>query len=238
MVPELTSRVGVRCRGVGDLVLPLFPMGAVLFPDEPIPLCAFDDAQQRLVSDVMDAPGPGRIGVVAIREGREAGKDGVRALHDVGCVAQVRKVAERGDGRVIVIAAGTQRFRVDKLDRSGPYLRGEVEVLAEETGDEIAAQRAAAIVRQVFAAYLGEMAGPDGAPVDVPALPADPVGLSYLVAALMMAGLPVKQSLLAEPDALARLTAERALLSWEIAFRRRCLSTPMPEFMHSSHSHN
>ena len=235
MVPCFAMRVGVRCRGVGELLLPLFPMNSVLFPDEPVPLCAEDDAQRRLVRDVMDAAGPGRIGVVTLRE---AAKDTGPALHDVGCVAEVRKIAECGDGRVIVIAAGTRRFRVTRLDRSGPYLRGEVELLAEETGDEAAAQLAAAAVRQAFAAYLGDVPGLGTTPVDLPALPSDPVGLSYLVAALIMADLPVKQSLLAEPDALARLTTERGLLSWEIAFRRKFMSTPMPEFMHSTHSHN
>lgn len=219
-------------------LLPLFPLSAVLFPDEPVALCAFEERQQLLVRAVMDAPGPMLVGAVAIREGRETGADGVRALHDVGCIALVRRVVKRDDGRFVLVAKGTRRFRVTGLDDSLPYLRGEVELLAEETGDEAAAQLATQAVRQAFGTYLAAQAGPGGTPVEVPGLPADPIELSHLVAALMMLDLPVKQSLLAEPDALARLTAEWGLLSWEIAFRRMCPSTPMPDFMHSSHSRN
>jgi hypothetical protein len=218
-----------------DALLPLFPLTGVLFPDEAMALRAIGDRHRPLVHSVMDAPEPARVGVIAIREGRE---DDDLALHDVGCIARVRRVVDCGDGRFVLVATGTQRFRVTRLDRSEPCLRGELEPLAEETGDEGAAQLAALAVRRAFASYVSEMAGPGGTPVDAPALPADPVELSYLVAALMMADVPVKQSLLAEPDALARLSAERRMLSWEVAVRRRLGSIPMPDMLHSSHSRN
>jgi len=57
-------------------------------------------------------------------------------------------------------------------------------------------------------------------------------------ARFMTANLPAKQSLLAEPDALSRLTAERQMLSVEAAIRRRIRSAPMPDFLRTSHSRN
>jgi hypothetical protein len=66
----------------------------------------------------------------------------------------------------------------------------------------------------------------------------DPAGLSYEVAQTMMLDEPDRQSLLAEPDALSRLTAERALLARETAILRTLCSTPLPAFMHSRYSSN
>jgi hypothetical protein len=54
----------------------------------------------------------------------------------------------------------------------------------------------------------------------------------------MMLDEPDRQSLLAEPDALSRLTAERALLAWETVIRRTLRSAPLPAFMHSHYSSN
>jgi hypothetical protein len=219
-------------------MLPLFPLGDVLFPGQPMPLCALEDRQRRLVHDVMGSPGPARIGVVAIREGCETVADGVRALYDVGCVAEVRRAVERDDGRIVLVTAGTRRFRVAGLDRSRPYLRAEVDLLPEDAGHAAAAQRAAQATQEAFCAYMDALPGPGMPSPQSPVWPDDPVELSYLLASLIVADLPIRQSLLAEPDALSRLDAERRLLSWEMAVQRKCPSTPMPDFFHSSYSRN
>lgn len=224
------------CVVVGRL-LPLFPLGKVLFPGQPVPVFASKERDRQLVREARGLPGTAWFGVIAIREGRQACQDGVRALHEIGCVAQVSRAAELEDGRFVLVTKGTRRFRLVRLDRSRPYLQGEIDLLAEDTGDEAAARLAAQVVRQTFSAYLG---GPEPAPGpdDLLGLPEDPIELSYLVADFMTANLPAKQSLLAEPDALSRLTAERQMLSVEAAIRRRIRSAPMPDFLRTSHSRN
>jgi Lon protease-like protein len=211
--------------------LPLFPLGTVLYPHLMLPLHIFEDRYRQLVRDLLAGPEPRQFGVIAIRKGRETGVDGVSALYQVGCTAVLRRVVEHPDGRFDLVTAGAQRFRLAGLDHSQPYLHGEVELLPEDTGDEAAAAVAAAAVRRAFGGYRQALArrgaGTAGAEADADAgLPEDPLLLSYLVAAAMVVDLPDHQMLLAQPDALHRLAAERALLARETAMLRALTSAP------------
>jgi len=109
--------------------LPLFPLGTVLYPGVLLPLHIFEDRYRQLVHDLMREPEPRSFGVIAIREGRETGADGVSALYEIGCTATVRRVTEHQDGRFNLVTVGTQRFRLAELDHSQPYLRAEVDLL-------------------------------------------------------------------------------------------------------------
>jgi len=218
--------------------LPLFPLGTVLFPGLLLPLHIFEDRYRQLVRDLADGPEPRRFGVIAIRHGRETGVDGIQALYEIGCTAILRQVKPLEDGRYDVITVGTQRFRLASMDDSGPYLRGQVDLLTEETGDEAAAAQAVRVVRDGFRAYLNALAERGVTQISAPELPEDPVTLSYLVAASMIIDLSDRQALLAEPDALDRLTAERALLSRELTMLRTLTATPAPDLRNSPYSSN
>jgi hypothetical protein len=218
--------------------LPLFPLGTVLFPGLLLPLHIFEDRYRQLVRDLADGPEPRRFGVIAIRHGRETGVDGIQALHEIGCTATLRQVKPLEDGRYDVVTVGAQRFRLASLDDSGPYLRGQVDLLTEEIGDEAAAAQVARVVRDGFRAYLNTLAERGVTQVSAPELPEGPVTLSYLVAASMIIDLSDRQALLAEPDALRRLTAERTLLSRELTMLRTLPATPAPELRNSPYSSN
>jgi uncharacterized protein len=219
-------------------MLPLFPLGSVLYPGLLLPMHIFEDRYRKLVHDLLAEPEPRRFGVIAIREGRETGADSIAALYDIGCTATVRQVIEQEDGRFYLITVGTQRFRLAEIDRSEPYLRGQVDYLPEDTGDREAVQLAVQEVQSGFRAYLDALAERGAAKVRTPDLPDEPVQLSYLVAASMIANLNDKQALLAQPDALRRLTTERALLSRENAMLRSLTSAPAPEFRHMPYNPN
>jgi Lon protease-like protein len=218
--------------------LPLFPLGTVLFPGLLLPLHIFEDRYRQLVRDLADGPEPRQFGVIAIRHGRETGVDGIQALYEIGCTAVLRQVKPLEDGRYDVVTVGTQRFKLASLDDSGPYLRGQVDLLTEETGDEAATAQAARMVRDGFRAYLDSLAERGVTQISAPELPDDPVTLSYLVAASMIIDLSDRQALLAEPDALHRLTAERALLSRELTMLRALTATPAPDLRNSPYSSN
>jgi len=218
--------------------VPLFPLGTVLFPGLLLPLHIFEDRYRRLVRDLAAQPEPRQFGVIAIRQGRETGVDGIQALHEIGCIASLRQVKPLEDGRYDVVTVGTQRFRLAGLDDSKPYLQGQVDLLTEETGDEAAAAQAARVVRDGFRAYLSALAGRGVTHISAPELPEDPVTLSYLVAASMIIDLGDRQALLAEPDALHRLTAERTLLSRELTMLRTLTATPAPGLRNSPYSSN
>jgi len=218
--------------------LPLFPLGTVLYPGLLLPLNIFEERYRELVRDLLDGPEPRRFGVVAIRKGRETGVDGISALHQIGCVATVREVAEQDDGRYHLVTVGTQRFRLASLDKSRPYLQGEVDLLEEEVGDEAAAGLAVHAVQRGFHGYLEALASRESVEVTVPELPDEPVLLSYLVAASMILDLSVRQDLLAEPDAERRLGAERALLARETTMLRSLTATPAPDLRNTPYSSN
>jgi uncharacterized protein len=219
-------------------MLPLFPLGTVLFPGLVLPLHIFELRYRQLVRDLLAGPEPRCFGVIAIRKGRETGVAGVSSLYGVGCTATLRQVTEHSDGRYDVVTVGTQRFVLTGLDDPRPYLTGQVDLLDEPGGEPAAAARAARSVQRAFGSYVDALAGHTGTQVSTPDLPDEPVALSYLVAASMVTDLSDRQALLAEPDALARLTAERALLGRQTAMMRSLTSAPAPYLRDSPYSPN
>jgi len=218
--------------------MPLFPLGTVLYPGLVLPLHIFEERYRQLVRDLQAEPEPQHFGVIAIRKGRETGVDGVSALYQVGCTARLRQVKQHDDGRFDLVTVGAQRFRLVGLDHSQPYLQGEIELLAEETGDEAAAALVVQEVQRAFRDYLDALATQGAARVSVPDLPDEPVLLSYLVAASMIVDLSDHQVLLAETDAVRRLVAERALLARETGVLRRLPSTPATDLRSSPYNPN
>jgi Lon protease-like protein len=208
--------------------LPLFPLGTVLFPGMLLPLHIFEDRYRQLMHDLLDGPEPRRFGVIAIKKGRETGIEGVSSLYEVGCAATVRETEENADGGFEVVTVGSQRFRLEALDESRPYLQGDVEFLAEDEGESAAAGRAAHLVAAAFQAYLDVLTARGLAQVSVPDLPEEPVLLSYLVAA----------SMIIEPDSISRLTAERAMLVRETTMLQTLTARPAPDLRYAPFNPN
>ncbi|HEU4675998.1 MAG TPA: LON peptidase substrate-binding domain-containing protein [Motilibacteraceae bacterium] len=215
--------------------IPLFPLGTVLFPGLVLPLHVFEDRYRLMVRTLLERPETERrFGVVAIRQGREVGSDGVRALYPVGCTAVLRRVDPLPDGRFEIVATGGERFRLLELDTSLPYAQGEIVLLDERRGDAdvvVAGSVARAFTRYRAALSGGGLAalddGSEGQPTDQPAdLPEDPRALSYLVGAAMVLDLPDQQRLLEQPSVGDRLRAELALLRREAALLRALPSLP------------
>src|SRR5215471_2575930 len=219
-------------------MLPLFPLTTVLFPGMRLPLHIFEQRYRQLVADLLEQPEPRQFGVIAIRKGRETGVDGVTALYEVGCIATVRKVEPREDGRFDLLTVGAQRFRLLRMDGSRPYFQGDVEPLAEETGDAAAAAYATQRVQAAFRGYLNALADRGGGVISVADLPDEPLLLSYVVGAAMIIDLPERQSLLATEDAVDRLRRERSLLVRETAMLRATTSRPAPDYAFEQFSQN
>lgn len=218
--------------------LPLFPLGTVLFPGLVLPLHVFEDRYRQLVRDLLEEPEPRSFGVIAIRRGRETGVTGVSALHQVGCTATIRRITTHPDGRYDLVTVGTQRFTLAGLDNSRPYLTGRAELLGDPAGDESAAGPGVHEVQRAFLGYLDALTGQTGTKVAAPDLPDDPVALSYLVAASMVIDLSDRQALLAAPDAVQRLAAERTLLAAQASMMRTLPSMPAPHLRNSPYSAN
>jgi Lon protease-like protein len=218
-------------RRVGDrAVIPVFPLGTVLVPGLVLPLHVFEPRYRRLVHDLLALPEDDRgFGVIAIREGREVGEDGVTALYDVGTLALLRDVEPYTDGRYDLVSNGDARFRLhDLVDAGTPYLSAEVEWLGEDDGGSPGETEVlgAAVTRRfdVYRGLLAQVGAVEAA--QMATLPDDPAVLSYLVAVAMVLDLHDRQRLLECASTAERLRAEMTLLNRESTLVKELPSLP------------
>lgn len=220
--------------------LPLFPLGTVLVPGELLLLHVFEPRYRALVDDLIAARASGAtpaFGVIAIRQGLEVGRDRVRALHGIGCVAEVLEVQQEPDGSSDVLSVGRQRFRLLDLVEDGaagkPYLLGRVE-WCEEPVTSVPPELVERVQR-AFDRYchgLGVLVSGslDGGLVPSESLTGaardDPTMLSYLVTGSMVLHLAERQKLLAAPDAGSRLRTALQLLRRELTLLEVVPSVP------------
>jgi Lon protease-like protein len=205
-------------------MIPLFPLGTVLFPGAPLALHIFEDRYRTLMADLLDrSMEERRFGVIAIRSGREVGADGVNALHDVGCMGVITAIQQSPDGSYDLEAVGSTRFRISSVEHELPYLRATVEWLPEVAGD---VGTLTEIVMQRYTDYRNALGGLRGVTFDGPELPTDARLLSYLVAATVIAENPDRQQFLAAYDAAARLAVEARWLARETVLLRELSAVP------------
>lgn len=101
--------------------LPLFPLGAVLYPQERLPLHIFEPKYVEMVQHCLDHEES--FGIVLEEEGR---------LADVGCVARIVRVDNRyPDGRFDLLIEGERRVRILNVYRDRAYPTAEAEFLYE-----------------------------------------------------------------------------------------------------------
>ena len=191
--------------------VPLFPLHHVLFPFIPLQLHVFEERYRVMINHCIDTSRP--FGVVLIREGEEVGE--VATPHDVGCLARILGVQRLDDGRMYLIAAGEQRFRLlDYVEADLPYLIGKVEFLDDmphETDEMLLAARTHR-VKESFIEYLVRLAHRTNREVPEMDLPEDPAQLSFCIAAVAQFTPLEKQHLLEMTNVAERLEVEASLL--------------------------
>lgn len=182
-------------------VLPMFPLGSVLFPFGPLGLHVFEERYRVMTRDCL--AGGREFGVVLIDRGHEVGGGDHRT--DIGTVASIVRAEELPDGRWALIATGGRRIRVLRWLEDDPYPRAEVDVLAEPpwTAEaEAALPGAERLVRRSLAlrAELDEPTPPMAV-----ALSPDPAVAAWELATLAPLGALDRQRVLALDDPTARL---------------------------------
>jgi uncharacterized protein len=219
-------------------VLPVFPLGTVLFPGLVLPLHIFEERYRTLVRELVAATGDGphEFGVVTLRRGLEllqpADSDTAPTpvtapqLYEVGCTAELRQVTELPDGRFDIVTVGRRRFKVVSIESgASPYLTAEVEWLPDDAVGDDVADRLAARVLAAFRTYLS-LLRPDSDVLDQ--VPDDPTVLSHLVAASAQLTTDERHLLLAAPDTATRLRTELKLLTREAGLLARVRAVPVP----------
>ena len=194
--------------------LPMFPLGLVMLPHLVVPLHIFETRYRVLMFDCTHGEANPEFGVVLIERGSEVGGNDQR--FGVGTVARIVDAAELPDGRWVLSAAGTQRFRVDEWLPDDPYPLALIERLPDlpwSPDAESARQQAEHHVRRALAlsAELGDPAMP--ATID---LHPDPVISSWQLQAIAPVGPFDQQRLLEIDDHRVRLS-QLAVLAEESA---------------------
>jgi uncharacterized protein len=195
--------------------LPLFPLNTVLFPGMPINLHIFEPRYKLMIEQCIQNEQP--FGVVLIHKGAEA--DGPLAEpHPIGCTAQITQVERLEGGRMNILAVGLERFQIQSLNHTEPYLVGTVELMPLDEDNEPVIEQAGHRLRPWVERYLAVLSQvAEDVHFDPDRLPDDPLALAYLAAALLQIPSDQKQSLLAADGAADFVTTVRTTYRREVA---------------------
>ncbi|HEY7635658.1 MAG TPA: LON peptidase substrate-binding domain-containing protein [Gemmatimonadales bacterium] len=184
--------------------LPIFPLSVVLFPGTPLPLHIFESRYRRMVADCL--AGDRKFGITPAGAKRE-----LPELGTVGCIAEIRVHQELPDGRSNLVVLGGSRFTLGpSIEESMPYYVAMVQPFEEQPGTEPPAEEVERL-RTLFIGYITLLRQLNDVEPEEPNLPADPLGLSFHVAAAVECEVGIKQRLLVERST-ARRTAALLLL--------------------------
>lgn len=108
-------------------VLPMFPLGSVLFPSMPAALRIFEERYIVMLSKVLGEE-PSEFGIVLIERGSEVG--GGEQRFPIGTVAQITQV-EASEGFIGLVAQGSRRIEIVEWLDDDPHPQAEVRELPE-----------------------------------------------------------------------------------------------------------
>ena len=192
--------------------LPLFPLNTVLFPNAALPLQIFEERYREMLRDCLDSDS--RFGIVLIKAGQEVGESAIP--YTIGTVAHIVQVNEvRGGSRFFVSVRGERRFSIDSITQYRPYMAADVDLLDDESEPALAGQEMKD-VKAALTRYRSLVSGLEGGWMGDVQITADPVSLSYHIAAVLQVSMPERQALLEEPSASARLKTELKFLRRDV----------------------
>jgi Lon protease-like protein len=181
-------------------VMPMFPLGTVLFPYALLPLHVFEPRYRMMTRHVL--AGDQEFGVVLIERGSEVGGGDTR--FDVATIARVVQAGELPDGGYALATVGMRRVRVGRWLADDPYPRAEIVELDDPPplpGDAGARD----LVVDAFGRVAELARRIDPRVGEVPVFDPDPLRASYEAAAVAPIGPLDAQRLLAVDDARTRL---------------------------------
>lgn len=103
--------------------IPLFPLGLVLMPQNPLPLHIFEDRYKLMIGQCLQQDR--EFGIVYFD-----GSD----IRTAGCTARILKVINRyDDGRLDILTRGQRRFQINEMFDSKAYLEARVTYFDDES---------------------------------------------------------------------------------------------------------
>ena len=206
---------------IDAIELPLFPLNTVLFPGQVLPLHIFEERYRLMIRRCLAEDLP--FGVVLIKRGDEvATAEGDAAEpYSVGTIARIIESTHLNNGAMNIVTVGVERFRIRKLLRDQPYLRGEVVSMPMANPDDAAVEAAAERVKEQVERYIDLIAEAAGLQIQIDESPSAAQQIGYLAAITMQIDNREKQDLLGSASVsgmlrreLALLARENALLTW------------------------
>lgn len=168
--------------------LPLFPLQAVLLPEEILPLHIFEERYKEMIGMCLDENLP--FGIVL------TGESGIR---QTGCTARIAEVLQKfPDGRMNIVTQGEKRFRIHQTYDEKSYLTAEV-AFFDDVGEEASS---ANLVKELIEAFRAKGGNPDILSEEITK---DAARLSFAIGAALKLPLPDKQALLESNSRADRL---------------------------------
>jgi Lon protease-like protein len=187
-------------------LMPMFPLGTVLFPHALLPLHVFEPRYRLLTQRVLG--GDREFGVVLIERGSEVGGGDTR--FGVGTVARIVRAQELPDGGYALATVGIRRVHVISWMPDDPYPQAEVVELVDTASTLEEPRRARALDALFEVCELHRRIDPRLPPL--PPIDEAPVRASYEIAALAPIGPLDAQRVLEAPNAADRLDLLAELL--------------------------
>jgi len=113
-------------------VMPMFPLGSVLFPSMPLTLRIFEERYLKLLGDLMGSDQP-EFGVVLVSRGSEVGGGDNRM--SVGTIASVTEIGTT-DEFLGLESFGSRRFTVTDWLPDDPYPIADIELIPDLIWDD------------------------------------------------------------------------------------------------------
>jgi Lon protease-like protein len=203
-----------------------------------LPLRIFEPRYRQLISDLQAKPADERFfGIVAIKDGWEVGGEAAKSLYPIGTRAQLSKVTDLPDGEYDITVLGGPRFELHEVDtKSHSYLTADTTELPDTCGDvsEKLVELAIALLIDYRDATQDWLGGNDAHP----AVPTDPLDLSYTITSSVLLEIRERQMLLQCEDACSRLKLGVKFMKREITLAEQLPSVPVPQMLHMEQSEN
>ncbi len=200
------------------LELPLFPMNIVLFPGTELPLHIFEPRYRLMINECHAQGVP--FGIVLARPESEPLHE---QPYEIGTMAEIEALERLEDGRMVLIARGSQRFRILSQHRQKPYLSGVVEEYNDTVEAGLALHQPLHQASTLFRSYVQALLEVAGRSELEFTLPEDAEELSHFIAHLIDVQDEQKQHMLELTSTRQRLEEEIAILRREVPFMRQVL---------------
>lgn len=151
-------------------IIPLFPLGVVLFPMTPLPLHIFEERYKLMIGECLEKLR--EFGVV-LYSGDE--------LQNTGCTAKITKLLKQhSDGRMDILTEGVGRFVIHEVYDKKPYLEAKVSFFDDDHETETEdirqlAEKGIELLKLLKTFTKDERVDPHN-------IPSDPKRISYLIA--------------------------------------------------------